>query len=517
MLPETMLKRFNNYLPKSWKICFLSALLVGLIAHLYKITGWIPNWDSLVFRYDPQNMLGLGRWFLPVVCGLTSFYDLPFLNGLIAILFHGLGAVCIIQLLDIKKSVTAALVGGLVVAFPTVTSVLMYNYVADGYAVSFFLACLAAVCFAKGKWKDFIIGALLLALSSGIYQAYVSVTITLLLLYFADRLIFGTQKTGTVFMHSLKVAVAGLCGMLLYYGVLLMFLKFTGTELLEYQGIQNTSSASGMDIGTSLYVMVHAFVDFFFDFSQGVQLFPLLNLFIFALMVSGYLVGAIVHHAGKPWYTFALIAVYGVFLPVGASVLALINPSIDYHNLMKMGYCTFYIAFVLLYERLDCFKETMQAVVSWSVFGVASVLILNQVVIANVSYHKAQMAYEKSFGTLIRIADRIEQTEHTETCEKILVVGTLPGSESYSVALPPEITGVTDGYILRFDDEVVGQSVVTSALNDYCGTNYQFVAGREKQELLSRTEVENMTAWPGKTAVSVVDNVIVLKLGMESE
>ena len=147
----------------------------------------------------------------------------------------------------------------------------------------------------------------------------------------------------------------------------------------------------------------------------------------------------------------------------------------------------------------------------------ASVLILNQVVIANVSYHKAQMAYEKSFGTLIRIAERIEQTEHTETCEKILVVGTLPGSDSYSVALPPEITGVTDSYILRFDDEVVGQSVVTSALNDYCGTNYQFVAGREKQELLSRTEVENMTAWPGKTAVSVVDNVIVLKLGMESE
>ena len=99
-MPDKVLKKINTYILPEWKVCFYSALIVGIIAHLYKITNWLPNWDSLVFRYDSQNMIGLGRWFLPVVCSFSSFYDLPFLNGIIAILFHAMGAVCICKILN---------------------------------------------------------------------------------------------------------------------------------------------------------------------------------------------------------------------------------------------------------------------------------------------------------------------------------------------------------------------------------------------------------------------------------
>ena len=138
-------------------------------------------------------------------------------------------------------------------------------------------------------------------------------------------------------------------------------------------------------------------------------------------------------------------------------------------------------------------------------------LICNQVIIANVSYHKLQIAYEKSYGTLIRIADRIEQTEGAEDCNRILVVGTLPDSEAYSAVLPPDITGTTDGFILRADDEIVEQSVLGSALNDYCGTAYTFVAGEEKKSLLKKADA--LQSWPHADAVCVVEDVIVIKLG----
>ena len=95
MMPEKVLKKLNEQILPIWKVCFFTALLVGIFAHLYKITNWLPNWDSLVFRYDKQNMIAMGRWFLPVVCSFSSFYDLPFLNGIIAIIFHALGAVYI--------------------------------------------------------------------------------------------------------------------------------------------------------------------------------------------------------------------------------------------------------------------------------------------------------------------------------------------------------------------------------------------------------------------------------------
>ena len=79
------------------------------------------------------------------------------------------------------------------------------------------------------------------------------------------------------------------------------------------------------------------------------------------------------------------------------------------------------------------------------------------------------------------------------------------------------MTGTTDGYILRADDEVVGQSVLCSAINDYCGKSYTFIAGKEKQELLKKKEIKELNSWPLVNCTLVTDNIIVIKLGAESE
>ena len=200
---------------------------------------------------------------------------------------------------------------------------------------------------------------------------------------------------------------------------------------------------------------------------------------------------------------------------MGACILAFVNPEVDYHNLMKMGYCVFFIFFVLLYEK-EVFVK-LKTIKCWSTLFICAALILNQIVIANVSYHTAQISYEKSYAVLIRMADRIESTADSEKCRKILVVGALSDSESYSAVLPPDITGISNGYILRADDEVVGQSVLCSALNDYCGKAYSFVYGEEKKEYLQKDEIKNMPSWPEENSVAVLGDVIVIKLSTEVE
>ena len=103
-------------------------------------------------------------------------------------------------------------------------------------------------------------------------------------------------------------------------------------------------------------------------------------------------------------------------------------------------------------------------------------------------------------------ADASILSEGAENCESILVYGYLPESENYSVILPPEITGSTDGYILRADDEIVGQSVFTAALNDYCGKNYRFLYGEEKKALIEKSGAE-------KAYVSIPDVHTVVEMG----
>ncbi len=509
-MPEELLKKLKKNILPQWKVCFFAALLVGCIAHVYKLTNWLPNWDSLVFRYDAQNMIGIGRWFLPIVSALSSFYDLPWLTGLLAILFHGLGAVCICKMFGVQKKVTAALIGAAVVSFPTVTSVLLYNYVADAYAFSFLLACVAALLMVSEKPK-YLISAVLITLSVGIYQAYISTTIMLLLCYLIMETLYKQTKIQALLLKCGKFLLTGVAGMALYYLVLTVILKVTGAALLEYQGFGNAAALSGLDVFGSLYTIKESFVTYFFDFSKGVTLFGAINVLVAVSVLALVLRGVCKNKLGL--LKAVLLGIFALLLILGASILGFVNSSIDYHNLMKMGFFVFYLLFILQYERGALASPKGNCIKAWGVLAVAAVLIFNQVLIANVSYHKATIAYEKSYGTLIRIADRIEQTDGALACDRILVLGALKGSEAYSADLPPDITGTTHGYILRADDEMVGQSVLCSALNDYCGRTYTFLAGEEKAALLAKIDASALPTWPQENAICVVDDVIIIKLG----
>ncbi len=506
ILPEQFILKLKNKILPQWKICFLSVVIIGFIAHLYKITNWLPNWDSLVFRYDEQNMLGLGRWFLPVVSAPSSFYDLPWLTGILAILYHALASVCICKMFNVKNNITAVLIGGMIVSFPTVTSVMLYGYVADAYALSFLLACIAALLMTAEKPK-YIASAVIIALSVGIYQAYITVTITLLLCFLIIEALRKETKIKDIFIKCIKFLLTGIAGMVLYYLVLTVTLKITGTALMEYQGLDSAASLSELNLFGSLYIVKETFFDFFFN---SLSLFSMINAVIFASVIVLYIVDIV---KNKPSLSKVLfIGVFVVLLPIGACMLSFVNSQIDYHNLMRMGYSVFYLLLILQYENVQFESVKLASVKKWSILSVVAVLIFVQVVIANISYHKLDIACEKSFGALNRIADRIEQTEGADECEKILVVGALEGSEAYSAKLPLEITGTTDSYILRADDEVVGQSVLCSTLNDYCGKSYNFVAGEEKIELLEKLNDYNMGIWPAKDSIAVIDGVVVVKL-----
>jgi len=516
IVPEKTLEKLNKNILPQWKICFFTAVLVGLLAHLYKITGWIPNWDSLVFRYDAQNMVSLGRWFLPVVCSFSSFYDLPFLNGIIAIIFHALGAVFVCRTLNVQRKTTAFLIGAVIVSFPTVTSVMMYNYVADGYSIAFFLSVLAAFYMTKEKPK-YLFSVICIALSAGIYQAYITVTIMLSLIKLIDEIICDDATFRVIFKKCIYMLLTGLIGMILYSIVLKAVLYIFSIELLEYQGISSVVAHGGLDLIGSLYVIKETFIKCFFDLTEGVNIYVVLNGFALVSTIVYTLTYVVKKKIYKKPAISLILVVLAALTIIGAGALAFVNTSIDYHNLMLMGYSVFYLFFIILYERGTKTSEKHTKIKCWIILITSLLIISNQIVIANVSYHKAQMAYEKSFGVLIRITDRIEQTPGAEECDKIMVVGALDNSHAYSVNLTPDITGITDGYIIRADDEVLGQSVFCSTINDYCDKNYTFLAGEEKKALMMRDEVKAMEEWPAKSCVAVVDDTVVIKLGAEGE
>lgn len=331
----------------------------------------------------------------------------------------------------------------------------------------------------------------------------------LVLLKLIDEIIYHGASIGAILKKSLPMLLTGICGMALYSLILKLSLSISSAELLDYQGISSSASMSAINLRDSLYVIKKTFLDCFFDLSKGINVYIVLNALVFLFTLAHYIKNAV---NLKNVLNIFLVAILGLFLIFGAGALAFINAGIDYHNLMLMGYSVFYIFFIILYER-----GRDDAIKCWAVLLIGLGIIANQVVISNVSYHKAQMAYERSYGVLIRIADRIEQTPGAENAEKILVLGALENSRDYSVNLTPDITGITDGYIIRADDETVGQSVLTAALADYCEKDYKFISGEEKKNLSQREDIKSMEKWPSKTSVAVIDEIVVIKLDAEGE
>ena len=339
----------------------------------------------------------------------------------------------------------------------------------------------------------------------------------LVLLKLIDNIIYDKTEFVQILKKGAFMMLSGIAGMAVYAVILKLLLSFFSVEMLDYQGLSSSVSLLNLDLWSSLYVVKETFMDCFFDISEGINVYVVLNLIVAAVTLAHYLRYILRNEIYKKPINILSLVVLSVLLVFGAGALAFLNPGIDYHNLMLMGYSVFYLFFIILYERGNDNSKIFLSIKSWVVLLITLLIIGNQVVIANISYHKAQIAYEKSYGVLIRIADRIEQTPNAENCEKILVLGSLENSDNYSVNLTPDVTGVTDGYIIRADDETVGQSVLASALADYCEKNYTFIQGEEKKALAQKEEVKAMGVWPSQDSVSVLDDTVIIKLSAKGE
>ena len=514
-MPLTLFQRLKAKGKPTYTAAAAAAFVLGLIAHGYRMTNWLPNWDSLVFREDPQHMASLGRWFLPVASFFSSDYELPWLNGLLALVYLSTAAVFVCETLCLRSRLAAALTGGLIAVFPAITSVFTYCYVADAYCLAFLLACVAAWALSRGTVRSFLAAVPLLALSAGIYQAYLTVTVALLLVFLVRELLFGNDTPGRSLRRAGWFLLGGILALALYGAVQAAVTALFSVKLLDYQGLSGAFSFSAFrpltSAGAALYVFFHHFA----DFSNGFNLYSVLNLAVAAALAVGYF-SALRHSKASPG-TAVLSLLYLAALPFGCCALFFVNSDLDYHNLMRMSFVAVYLFLPLFYDRLPRPAGRLDTGKAWVAVLLSGALIAHGTVLANISYHKLQIAFEKSYGLVIRLADRIESTDGAAQADRLLLVGQLKDSETYAVTFPPTVTGTTDGLLLRRDDETVGQSVVTAALRDYGHVSLSFLHGEEAHTLKASPAVAAMPCWPADGSVAVSNGVIIVKFSDEAE
>ena len=149
--PWDFFQSSRTKIKNTWKIAFLSAFVLGILIHLPVMLSDIPNHDGLSSMYFDQNMITSGRWFLSVACGFSSYFTIPWIIGLIGLLWLALTAVALTELLELADPLVIMAVSGLLVSFPALASTFAYVFTMDGYMMALFLAILAVLFTKKQK------------------------------------------------------------------------------------------------------------------------------------------------------------------------------------------------------------------------------------------------------------------------------------------------------------------------------------------------------------------------------
>jgi len=512
MQPEQVLSRLSKRVKKEWVICFLASMTFGLLAHIFKLTNFLPNWDSLLNLYTDQDKISLGRCFLTYACSVSSYYDLPWLNGLLSLVYIAVSAVCVAELFEIKKTIPLVLLGGFMAAFPTVTSTLAYNYTADGYFLALVCMC-AAVLLAVRCRRGIVPAAALIAFGVGIYQSYITFAMVLMLIYLIDQMLFYNMELKRFWKTAGKFMICGILGAAGYMISMKLILLLSGISLSEYQGISDAFSLQELHPFTSVYRAWNGFQMYFFDFSGGMNLFLILNVLLMLLLLGLFLLAFWQKKTFRDLPRLGLILACMAAIPFASYALYFANAALDYHNIMTMCLCLIYFLPLLFYERLTDRPVRLMDISRWAVIGVSVLTIYNFTVIANICYQKMQMAYERSYGVIVRVADRIEQLPEAKNCGKIAVIGCLPGSEAIGIPFPPNMTGITDGYIIRKQDTMMHENVTQAMLRDYCGLSFGDTSEEEIQEICRTDRFAEMGNWPEQGSIAVIDNTLVVKFG----
>ncbi len=507
--PAEVWNNLKSSIKREWKIAFFSALVIGVLIHMPVMLSDIPNHDGLDSMYFDQNMITSGRWFLAIACGFSSYFTLPWMIGLLGLLFLSLAAVALTEILELRHAGTIVLTGGLLVAFPALASTFAYVFTLDGYMLGLLLAVLAVLVTKKYK-KGFWAGAVLLAFSLGTYQAYLPFAI--LLSVYAILMFFLEEHSGKE--KAKKVAsyfAMGVLGAALYYVILQILLLVQGKELASYQGINNMGNVEGAGLLATLKTIYADFVVFTVKGHVVFNnVFSLLAVLLLVVLVAVTLVRLASRKKmwKSPWLYAVLLALC-IILPVGTGVILIISPGVTYHLLMRYQWVLFVICGLGFVDRYMEREEKCYGLTGWGVLLVAGVLLFNYAVTDNIAYSNLEKRYEKTYAYCLRLLDRMEQTEGYYPGIPVAMIGVVSDDQYPTTDITEEVTGSLIG--------IPGDSLLYTADNyqaffkHYLGVEINPIDMADMPAIYDSPEYIAMDSFPGPDSVRVVNGIMYIK------
>lgn len=503
------------------KNAFISTFFITLLIHLYKFSNTLLNHDSVFNYYSDQNMLGSGRWALSLACGISSYWDLPWVNGLLSCVFIALTVVVIVALLKLKNPVLIGLIGALLAASPATTETFFFLFTADGYMIAMFLAALAVYLsrMEETRKSRVLLSGVCICISCAIYQAYVSFALLLAVCYFIDTLLQNNYSKQECYKWIYRQIIVYTTSLAVYFIIWKLCMRFSGTVANDYQGI---SEVGKLDISLFIHGLLASIQSIILYFLQwnvlehGFTLYSVLSIVFLIAMAAVILISC--HRSGiwsKKWAVILLVLCLIGIVPFSC-IWHFVSVSVGYRAMMLQSLTLLFVLTAVLYERWT-------KPIAKNIICVLLILIaFNNALMANISYFYMNLCYERTYADGVEMMIKIHDLQDEYEFDKIAVVGSRINEVQYddidSETGRIQITGKIHLLSSLLEKTLLYDSEHTTRfLQATFGLELETLNCTQRNGLLDTDEVQNMGCWPSGNSITVIDDTLVIKLSDRKE
>lgn len=482
---------------KADAIPLVSGMVSGLLAHMFVITNKLMNADEVGALFSKGATIDSGRWALELLRLVFPDVSLPWLWGIITVFLITVSACITLRIFRVKHNFHRVLLPALFVSFPSLTGTMCFMFTTSSYAVAFLLAVLSVWVFVnmKKRLAAWLLSAVFLIFSVGIYQAYVAISASFFVLLMLQKLLEG-EDAKKVFGFGFRCVALLLVSLVVYYAISALAVHLSNGEFLTY-AIEAENSLL-MKVLMAYNALVKSIVSGYFGFvNSGLSFVAhIAGLAICAFLAIKELLKL------RDIKKCLLVLLCIILLPLSMNCIFLISSTQIIHSLVLYSFVVIYVFAVILLDRVE---KPAHCLLRDAVVVCMLLTVINNVFFANKVYLKLHVQYENAYAFYTGLMTEVYEAEGYDKDCRLVLIGNQSG-----LYMPEELdTGDLFG---------PNENLVNIYTNDYFIRNYmgyysEFVSGDEYWALRGSEEFEKMPAYPSEGSVKRIEDYIVVKLG----
>ena len=491
--------QFSYIKIKEYKHPLFSTLIIGLLTYLYSFTNKFINHDDVAFMFfHGEVATDHGRWGLDILNLFMPPYSMPWIYGILSIFIISIAICYIIHIFKIENKYFQVLLSGIIISFQSLVGMMSYMFLSYSYSLAFLFSVTAIYFIRKNNLKNYFYALILMVLSMSIYQAYISVTISLFLILLAQDLLVSEIKTKDIIKKGIKYVTFIIISSIVYYTITLTIFTLFDVHFNSYS---NERLNSDWGLYPRIYWLIinliscltsgtYGFVNTYL--SKAIHYILIFSISFFMIYTQ-----IISRNIKRTLLSFLILLLF----PFAINCIHIITPT-GTHSLTLLSFISIYIFIVIIIQTK--FMHNKYKIYDITLI-LLSLLLINNVLIANKNHLKQYLQYESAHAFYTGVMSQIENTPGFNNNSKIALIGEASNLVyNFSDFKREDITGIWDEPVLNIHSR-------KNFIKYFIGFDLLYTSETENELIQKTQDFKDMPSYPYYGSIKKIGNNIVVK------